>query len=344
MLNFTNTTSIEILGQGGMAYGCTVDARWAGTQLQYDPVSSQTVQHNLTSLVPMSLSRQPTLYGKEGNYTTEYEISPVIQIDTSWANQLNPVIQGNGTAVTTFHGIFAPFISDVNVTSWGPSPNESLLFQFSPPTFVPNSDIYGYVSQTEDTIALLISLMVTDGLARIKPDLNQFVRTGEINSTWSYFTDIRSFIGPGSYTTEAATHEPAGYFSLYLEADRYGYGYGITSPTVRFGITILLIYSTVVTNFLFYISYDFFFGRGWTSSIWGELQEFIALAINSQPTEELENTCAGIERTKTWRKKVRLREISDNHLGLVVGAPKDAIFGTVMQGKEYGTMAPRKSK
>jgi hypothetical protein len=167
MLNFTNTTSIEILGQGSMAYGFTVDARWAGTQLQYDPVSSQTVQHNLTSLVPMSLSRQPTLSGKQRNYTTEYEISPVIQIDTSWASQLNPVIQGNGTAVTTFQGIFAPFISYVNITSWGPSPNESVLFQFSPPTFVPNSDIYGYVSQTEDTIALLISLMVTDGLARI---------------------------------------------------------------------------------------------------------------------------------------------------------------------------------
>jgi hypothetical protein len=77
----------------------------------------------------------------------------------------------------------------------------------------------------------------------------------------------KSFIGPESYATEAATHEPAGYFSLYLVADRYGYGYGITSPTVLFGIAILLIYSTVVTNFIFYISYDFFFGRGWTSSI-----------------------------------------------------------------------------
>jgi hypothetical protein len=339
MVNDTNSTGVEILGQGGAVYGCTVDARWASTQLQYDPVSSQIVQHNLTSLFSQLANNQGGNY--IGNYIAEYGIGSVIQIDTSWANQLNPFVKDNGTAITAFEGLFAPFISDVNVTSWGPSPNESLLFQFSPPTFVPNSDLYSYLPQSANTIAVLISLMVTDGLARIGSDLTQFVRSGQINSTWSSYTDIRQFIGPSSYVTEGPTDDLTDYFSLYLEADRYGYGYGITSPTVQFGIAVLLTYAAIVTIFLSYISYDFFYGRGWTSSIWGELQEFIALAINSQPTTELENTCAGIEQTKTWQKNVRVREVSENHLGLVVGAPKDVILGVVMQGKEYGTITRR---
>jgi hypothetical protein len=85
---------------------------------------------------------------------------------------------------------------------------------------------------------------------------------------------------------------------------------------------------------IFYISYDFFFGRGWTSSVWGTVHEFSALAINSTPTEELRN----VSRSETWGKTVRVREISDSHLSLVLGAPKAAILGTVLQGKEYGSM------
>lgn len=338
MINDTNTTGHEILGQGGIAYGCTVDARWAGTQLQYDPVSSQTVQHNLTSFILKDIVQKQ---GTE-NYTTEYAISPVIQIDSSWANQLNPLIQENGTATTTFQRIFSPFINSINVTWLGPSPHESLLFQFSPPRFSTSDDIV-YTIQSADTIALLISLMVTDGLARIGSELYQFVRTNQINSTWSTFTDITSFNGPSSYVPEAPTQDLAGYFSLDFEADRYGYGYGITSSTVQFGIAILITYSTVVTIFLTYISYDFFFGRGWTSSVWGELQELIALAINSPPTDELEHTCTGIEQTGTWRKKIRVREISDNHLGMVVGAPRGVVLGTVMQGKKYGAINMRRN-
>lgn len=172
--------------------------------------------------------------------------------------------------------------------------------------------------------------MVTDRLARIGADGNQFYLDNKINSTWASFRHLQRFLGPHTFLEEIDAVSDC--FQMNFEVERYGYGYGITSSTIRFGVTVLLIHATFVLIRIFYISYDLFFGRGWTSSVRGTVHEFSALAINSTPTGELRNTCAGVSRSETWG------EISDSHLSLVLGIQKAVILGTVLQGKEHGDM------
>lgn len=89
------------------------------------------MQHNLTSL---TVSDPATVYfhNGEGNFTADYGISPVIQIDTAWAEQLNQLVPGNNTNATMFQQLLASVISKYNLTSSSSSANKSFLYGFTP--------------------------------------------------------------------------------------------------------------------------------------------------------------------------------------------------------------------
>ncbi|KAF5877908.1 uncharacterized protein Bfra_000071 [Botrytis fragariae] len=113
---------------------------------------------------------------------------------------------------------------------------------------------------------------------------------------------------------------------------RNGYSYSINGITRRLAFGILLVhilFALIHTTLLIWI--------GWSCNIFKSLCEIVALAINSSPTPKLENTCVGIARLDTYKCIVKVREVSEQHLGLVLAGEEGSSKGVVV-GKMYGNM------
>ncbi|KAI9869567.1 MAG: hypothetical protein M1830_005382, partial [Pleopsidium flavum] len=67
----------------------------------------------------------------------------------------------------------------------------------------------------------------------------------------------------------------------------------------------------------------------------------MALAINSQPTEKLRNTCAGVSQSTTWKETMKIRDVSDGLLELVFHDEKDneESYEKLRPGGKYGTVS-----
>ena len=84
---------------------------------------------------------------------------------------------------------------------------------------------------------------------------------------------------------------------------------------------------------------------GISGSSWDSAAEFIALAMNSKPTQHLQNTCSGIIGMKPFRTRVRIlaRASStgeEDHLELVFGEKAEEQRRVVRMelNKEYGAL------
>lgn len=79
---------------------------------------------------------------------------------------------------------------------------------------------------------------------------------------------------------------------------------------------------------------------GVSSTAWDSVAELVALAMNSSPTEILENTCAGILGRKAYQTHVRVLKTSEKHLELVFGEIKDlnADVSELVMNEEYGSL------
>ena len=82
---------------------------------------------------------------------------------------------------------------------------------------------------------------------------------------------------------------------------------------------------------------------GISSTAWDSTAEMMTLAVNSAPTEHLQNTCAGIIGIKTFQTSVRVlaRDSGDgqqDHLELVFGEFQrpDACMRMVEVNRKYG--------
>ena len=132
--------------------------------------------------------------------------------------------------------------------------------------------------------------------------------------------------------------DPRSWTELSFDVHRFGYGYAWRqSTTVRFGVSVLLIYLMLTTVFVMYLLYHTLIQRQWISSSWGSVGEIIALAINSTSTDRMQNTCAGIKKSETWRQTISIRETCAGHLELTVGEEKERAK-MVRIGTRYGTL------
>ena len=83
---------------------------------------------------------------------------------------------------------------------------------------------------------------------------------------------------------------------------------------------------------------------GISSTCWDSISEVTALAINSQPTTLLRNTCAGITEIRIFKTSVRILAMSDEegegeHLELVFGEFKEEnVKKAIQPNRKYGTM------
>ncbi|TGO77619.1 hypothetical protein BELL_0098g00090 [Botrytis elliptica] len=120
---------------------------------------------------------------------------------------------------------------------------------------------------------------------------------------------------------------------IHIKRFRYGYSYSLQGYTRRLAVAILVLHMFSALIYAVLV-----FRHGYTNNILKSLTEILVLAINSPPSSNLDNTCAGIERVDTYKKIIRVREVSSSHLGLIVGDDGDIITEEVMADKKYGCL------
>lgn len=121
-----------------------------------------------------------------------------------------------------------------------------------------------------------------------------------------------------------------------LEHSRYGYLYTADGTTTKLAITVMLAYCALVLGHIIYSTIS-----GISSTAWDSTAEFVALTMNSSPTEVLQNTCAGIVGLTALKTPVRVLATTQGHLELVFGEIKDpnAQASTLVMNEKYGKLA-----
>lgn len=121
-----------------------------------------------------------------------------------------------------------------------------------------------------------------------------------------------------------------------IENSVYGWLYLASETTTKLAVTVMLAYCVLVLGHIIYSTIS-----GVSSTAWDSTAEFVALAMNSSPTEILQNTCAGIVGLKALKTPVRILATAPGHLELVFGEFKDpeAQISTLMMNEKYGKLA-----
>ncbi|KAI1121957.1 hypothetical protein F5Y10DRAFT_287918 [Nemania abortiva] len=289
--------------QGSVITPCVIDARWATTDVSFD-VTDPGVSTGLTdwlntaNLTSEKVDVQTAL--------SKWDIGPPIAISLDWVSAINNWGGGFGTTENILQQFVTPFSDDY----------PELL------NFVPTSSSEEtWTTVYANGIAIVLSTVIADWVSR----------TGLANAT---FTTVLSKVKDGNVDTINLLDQkrPTGFVNMPISSfedqtgvvysvERYGWGYGLNSKTIRFSIATLLIHTLLVAA---YFVYSFVFwcrAKGWTSKSWGNIGELLALAVSSPPADEFKNTGSGIDKSGTWMTSLRLREAGSDpdKIELVVG-------------------------
>jgi hypothetical protein len=125
-----------------------------------------------------------------------------------------------------------------------------------------------------------------------------------------------------------------------------GFGYGADVTPVRISLVILFIYCMVTIS---HIAWSI--GAGISSSAWDSISEIVALAINSRPAYELQNTCSGIESMDVFQNRVRVastdvKSAKDGrmHLELLFPSGDGSHANKIVTNETYGAINANKRK
>ena len=115
-----------------------------------------------------------------------------------------------------------------------------------------------------------------------------------------------------------------------------GWTYTAQETTTKLAITVMLTYCALVLAHIIYSTIS-----GVSSTAWDSVAELVALAMNSSPSEILQNTCAGIIGRRAYQTQVRVLKTSEKHLELVFGKVKDpnADVSELIMNEKYGSIA-----
>ena len=304
--------------QKSLLVPCTVDARWAASELSYDPTNGNTVSTNLTD--PKIFARQYTPSDQLNLWTLT---ETPIYISPAWAAMLNvPGILANDWSkqednTTMILALLDAFISE-------DTKNGSNFTNF----LAPSSIMDEFDQTVMRTVSTVLSMVIADGLSR---------------SVYGSTAPLVIINDDPSNTTVVGLGEQAGARYNVPEQDntlnlkavksaltyvtysikRYGYGYGWNaSKTVKFGLAVLLLHAALAIIFMWYrtccaVSKR----RRWSSEAWGEVGELIALALVSSdvgPRKRLKGVSGGVKEKSTWSQYVRVRERGHSGLEMVV--------------------------
>ncbi|KAI4212950.1 MAG: hypothetical protein LQ349_009315, partial [Xanthoria aureola] len=197
----------------------------------------------------------------------------------------------------------------------------------------------------EDTTSanIILAGLLANGLARI--GFNSQLQ-GEIRT--AFHPTLNASIPDGDYwfsgRRDVFTVDPAAsrdWVKLRVDSSVEGYGFGLEGIAPKLTVAVLLIYCALVVGHVCYAAIS-----GVSSTSWDSITEMVALAVNSSPTIQLRNTCAGITQMGVFQLPMRILTRKDamgedeDHLELIVGAVDELVAKRcrVQENHDYGTM------
>ncbi|KAI9858154.1 MAG: hypothetical protein M1813_007803 [Trichoglossum hirsutum] len=282
---------------------CSVDARWAGCRLLSRRNLIMVADCQPAGMVDWNI------YANTPNNWDSYQS---VNLTANWARFLNPHLIDN-----TNNTVFGALASTASV--------------LNPPISRSN--------HSARSVEVILAMMITNGLAQTAYDrglqgnvigFDKFKSPGG----WER-TGIENFMhGRDAFAVDAAQTSRWSKFRMGVAVE--GYSYNIHTKTRRVAIAILMIYAFIG---LLHIACHLAPVRK-TSSAWTNVTDVAALAMNSTPTQALDNTCAGIEKVSTYELPVRIvpRGPEGDHLELVFGDPDGTPIARIEPGKPYGKL------
>ncbi|KAK6358079.1 hypothetical protein TWF730_007434 [Orbilia blumenaviensis] len=175
----------------------------------------------------------------------------------------------------------------------------------------------------------LICSTVNDGLSRIHMNAFTVMREFEPAEISSY--SIKFIRGEDIFKRPRVTLQdkiPIDSYEVKLDIEVQGYGYKRDSKTTKWALALLcghLLLVAAHTWWAIRVKHSF--------RAWDTFSEFMALAVNSDRTDVLENCCAGINRFSTMRAPVRICEVDNNQIKLVFVANANSTTTQKPSGK-----------
>ncbi|ORY57863.1 uncharacterized protein BCR38DRAFT_478152 [Pseudomassariella vexata] len=322
---YTNDEGLVWFEQSSLLVTCVLDARWAGTEIAYDPVVNDLVITNITNLLNFQDA------SKDEKVRAKYGIGSYIPIGPPWADLLNPAgiwsWSKNYTELNelpAIEAIFSQFTTSgyANITVSGQDPSdirEDTFRVFGPPTW---GALATYEKHVSETVSTMLSLVLADGLSRLSYDWYIYVTMLEdSNPNKLVSVDLYTQAGEANITrlySNRTAWDLDNWVTLTFEVQRYGWGYGISSKTVIFAISIILLHAAVAISYVIFGIWHWARSR-WYSSSWGSIGELVALATLSRETRGLYGTGGGISKWDTWKLDVRIRETGTERVELLFG-------------------------
>ncbi|KAI4914926.1 hypothetical protein J4E90_004962 [Alternaria incomplexa] len=298
---------------------CSADARWAASDAYYQPLNSSTVSSNVSDII-LETDLQHGQWIRPDHVFSDKPLD----LQPDWAaffnaNQTEKL--ANSSSNTTGMAAF------LETAIMNGKIGDSSVPDFTAPNVTAGNKNGGI----EETIAMLLGAVLADGVARGASGVYSFLKT---DTTAEY--DVVTLLELPIATENSLRWNPvSGFYSVRVKLDSYGYGYGLRNTAGWVAMIVLLVFTLTVLVHGVVLGCAVARQQYYGGECWEDVAELMALAMNSTPSEKLNGTGAGVERSETWRNVVKIRETDDQRLELRFVDRYDEDGGRVIIGKAY---------
>ena len=293
---------------------CTLSAGWGTSLLNVSSDSEKGVTSSVNlpqSELDHSLykGQDPSKLGYPHGTMLDMPLFPQkpITVSADWANYLNP------------------FLPDSNTTVFNKLMNAP----------------YGAPAQASSA-SIVLSSLLANGLARTSfwGQLQGTARSSYEPKRNQTFIDGAYWLSGKGDVFQVTANESQTWTKFEVDSTVSGYSYSTRGTAAKLAMAFLLLYCILVVSHFIYAGVS-----GISSTSWDSVAEVTALAANSTPSEELQNTCAGITEYRTFELPVRVlvttnKEGDGEHLEMVFGDVDDgeAEKRRIKPGRVYGRL------
>lgn len=182
--------------------------------------------------------------------------------------------------------------------------------------------------------------MLANGLARMSYNASMVGTLKGMNASnaWQkqvpWMDDVlpKAELGYGGDPWNISSSQKAGATQFTMIALAYGYAYGSEGAAQKASIAVLLLYILLAVSHFVYSA-----KTGKTSSSSDTSPELAALALNSERTQQMPNTGAGISNLTSFEEPIWIRALTDGRVQFVLRDTRHAgNERKLVTGKVYG--------
>lgn len=288
---------------GSKMFGCRIDSRWSPSWVESRRYIMKAVTSSVEGWILGTFCDAPT---------------PSVHVTNEWMEYLNPYL--HDTNKTVFHTLMEG--------AGSPSP-----------LYVNMDD--GYRVYYQSVVETILSSLTTMGLSHTASDAT-------IQGQLKGCTGVECGCGAWCLSMMPSEKQEFGYggniynmsevpdisklTKFVFRVDVNGYAYNIRGASMVLSCVVLTAYSSLVLVHIVFVLI-----KRTSSTSFDTVSEVVSLAMQSQPTDRLHNTSAGIYTTKVFSNLVKLIRTGHNkdHLELDFG---DHEYGgdKIVEGEFYG--------